>query len=394
MNAKQLMPIMVSDFLFWSATAGLGPIMSRLAEAELDPVRSNLVIAHMLLAFTLGSLAGRALAGLWPRQPKYLIRGSIALSGLGLLHYFSHEPNVWLLGHILQGIAMGLYGISMFRLASTLIPAGERMRGFALIGMADFLGFAFGPVISGLLSGWGGFSLTFVVFLFIICGAFISSYLMPDWVSSPSQAGAKGMVVKLGRLRQFLPLHLGLLICLFFHIFYSRYLPIIYDTGAIAIESWFFSGYILGGIGIRLGLIRKLEAMPDRRVFALSIGFISLTAILVGFFPTIGAGLGLAAMFTGVFYGLGFEALYIFCLTYIANNSPEHLRGRSIAFVFMGFDLANLIAGLTFGPLANQLTPKGLGLVLLVLIPFLLSLPLFLSNVSPIASEYCQNRNN
>lgn len=369
---------MVSDFLFWTATAGLGPLMSRLAEAELGASASNSLIARMLLVFTLGALAGRALAGSWSVRPKIPLNMAVFVTGLGVVCYFHPSPGFWLVGQALQGFALGLYAVSMFRLTATLIPAGQRMRGFALIGIADFLGFAFGPVISGLFYGWYEFRGTFILFLLIAGFAFIATQFLPSWKEDAAQKDAEKKPLKRKLYKQFLPLHLCLLLCLLFHIFYSRYLPIMYHTGEIAIESWFFFGYILGGISIRLGIIQKLEKLSDRRVFFLSIVFMCITAVLVGFFPMIDDSLNYAAVFTGVFYGLGFEALYIFCLTYIASNAPEASRGGVLAFVFMGFDVSNLFAGLTFGPLANYLSPQGLLLALFGVIPILLVLPIFL----------------
>lgn len=377
MKAKQLIPIMISDFLFWAATAGMGPIMSRLAEAHLDAVTGNLVIARMVLMFTLGALLGRATAGAWQGPPKTCLMAASTLSGLGLLTYFSNSPFIWMAGHALQGLALGLYGVNMFKLTAMLIPPGQRMRGFAMIGLADFLGFSFGPVISGLIYGVVGFSLTFVIFLSIILGALCAGFALPNLVPDNSP-GPSPKKIDFGKYLHFLPLHLCMLICLLFHIFYSRYLPITYDTGVIAVESYFFSGYMLGGLGVRLGIVQWLETLTDRRIFFIAIGFMCTTAVLVGVFPFIDSGLGVAAIFTGVFYGVGFETLYIFCLTYIAANVSERERGRILAFVFMGFDLSNLVAGSSFGPLANKLTPVGLMWVLLIFVPVLLLLPLFL----------------
>lgn len=371
---------MICDFLFWSATAGLGPITSRMAEAHLSEGLANLVIARMLLTFTVGALAGRFFAGWWKHHPKVPLRFSMAVSGLGLCCYLSDSTWVWLIGQSLQGFSLGLYGVSMFRFTATLIPPGKRMRGFALIGMADFLGFAFGPVLSGLLYGWIGFAATFKAFLTIIIFAMFVSRYFPAWSPGELEAGNSKFSFNLKGLGAFAPLHLALLLCLLYHIFYSRYLPVLYHTPVMAIESWFFSGYIVGGLGIRMGFIGRLEKMSDRRVFAIALVFMMITAVLVAFFPMIDRGLGVAGLLTGVFYGVGFEALYIFCLTYIASNTNEQSRGRAIAFVFMGFDISNLVAGISFGPLANSLGPNGLFLGLLAFLPLVMMLPLFLKN--------------
>jgi len=388
MKAKQLIPIMVSDFLFWASTAGMGPIMSRLAEANLEAATGNLIIGRMVLMFTLGALLGRAAAGAWQGAPKTCLLASIVLSGSGLLTYFSTVPMAWLVGHVMQGLALGLYGVNMFKLTAMLIPANQRMRGFAMIGLADFLGFAFGPVISGLIYGIAGFQPTFFIFLIIISGALCAGLALPNLTPSETSPSST-KVIDLKQYLHFLPLHLCLMITLLFHIFYSRYLPITYETGAIAVESYFFSGYMLGGLGVRLGMIQWLETLSDRKVFGIAIGSMSVTAVLVGAFPFISSGLGIAAIFTGVFYGVGFEMLYIFCMAYIASNASERERGRIIAFVFMGFDLSNLIAGASFGPLANKLTPTGLMWALLLFIPVLMALPVFLKPKKAELSNSC-----
>jgi len=354
--------------------------MSRLSNAFLEENHSNLIIGRMLFVFTVGAFTGRIIAGTWNQHPKYPIRSSILISGVGILAYFSKDPMFWLAGQALQGFSLGLYGVSMFRFTATLIPPGQRMRGFALIGMADFLGFAFGPALSGVLFSVMGFNFSFLTFFLVIALALIASSFLPTWEPLSNEQQREVPKLALKGYFQFIPLHVALLICVLYHIFYSRYLPILYHTGTFAIESWFFTGYLLGGIGIRLGIIRRLETMADKKVFSIALALMGTTALLVTSFPFLGSNIGPGAIVTGAFYGLGFEALYIFCLSYIAANSSEKRRGKVIAFVFMGFDLSNLLAGLSFGPLANKLQANGLFILLLVFLPILILLPFWLKN--------------
>lgn len=375
---RRLWPILAVDFFFWIITAGSAPLMSRIAEARLHEDQANLIIARMILFFTVGSICGRYIAGRVDRQPRVSMSFACLVAALAFLLFHTGDPRLWLLGQILQGLSMGVYGVSVIALTSSLIPAQSRMRGFALVGLADFMGFAVGPILSGALGKH--YSLTAVVWVFFALGLLATGMTF----ICPRKGGSEGSSSKSDRklpwqaIKRLLPLQLTLLISLLFHVFYSRYLPILFETEILTVESLFFMGYIVGGIIFRLGFVRVMERMSLRKVFFLAILSMTLTACFVAVFPFLPQHLVSLSLLTGFLYGIGFEVLYIFCLVWTSANTTDQNRAKGVAFVFFGFDGSALFAGVAFGPLVEMLTPMGLfNWLLVLLVPYLL-LPVFL----------------
>ncbi len=381
------LPVMATDFLFWTTSTGLAPLLSRMVSASLPLERSQTFISQLVLVFAGGTICGRFLAGRWRGQPKVPLIAAVALSGLAFPFYFQDRPTIWILGQGLQGLALGVYGVSVVTLISARLPPARQMRGFAQIGMADFLGVASGPVVSGLVfARWGG-EAALATFLGLMVLGLLTVCLIPAAEQKePLEERLERRPPK-GTYLRFFPLMLALWISILFHIYYSRYLPLLFQRGSIPVESLFFFGYVAGGILFRLGLVQWLERQADHHAFGLALLLMSLTSLLVTILPHADLGFAYWVVLTGTCYGLGFEMLYIFCLSWTAARSRAGYRGRVFAFVFFGFDAGNLCAGLSFGLLANRFSAHGLLKILLWLIPIYLCLPLLVKRNNPAPME-------
>ncbi|MCB1051942.1 MAG: MFS transporter [Acidobacteria bacterium] len=374
---KRYLPILATDFLFWFSTAGMYPLLARLTHAILDPVATNQMIANMILAFTVCSLTGRFLVGRSQKAPKKSLLLGTSLGTLGFLVYFLPNPQWWLLGRAIQGFALGHYAISIITLTSMVLPSGRHFKGFALIGMADFLGFSSGPVVSGLLLHQIGGTGTLLVFGFCMA--------LTNWTGSkirtektPQDDETIQFVLKPPTFRKlaFIPLAVGIFFGLLFHIFYSNYLPIMIDETQWPVETVFFAGYVLGGFGFRIKISDWFEALPGPVAYGVAIVVLASLTVGIAFWPLESPYLDSIVFASGFGYGLALEAIYIFTLAWVSQHTSLDQRSRVYAMVFSGVDISSLVAGTCFGVLANSWGPFGLQKAMLFLLPVFLVMPI------------------
>lgn len=379
LKARGLTRIMLTDFMFWSAVVGSAPLISRLVEGSFND-QANMLISRFVFFFTIGALLGRLIAGRLNFSPVKLVKVSTLIATLSFGLYLLKNPLLWQFAQSFQGLAMGMYGVSIFAINSSLIPADKRMTWFSIVAIADFLGFASGPVISGMIVQFFSVQAAVWVFTLMLVVGFLNSFRFPEMGDDDNQETAPESVpITSKQLKKAaLGFHLAMFISLLYHVFYSRYLPITFETRWFAIESLFFGGYIFGGLAYRFGVVQAMNALGDRGRFWVSLGFMASTAIGVALFPYLGSGLEIFCVIVGVCYGLGFEALYIFSMAWVAANATGKERSKLISLVFMGFDAASLAAGLSFGPLMQYTGVMGLFYALLLLLPFYLMLPAML----------------
>jgi MFS family permease len=376
LRARGLTRIMLTDFMFWSAVVGSAPLISRLVEQEM-PDSANQLISHFILYFTVGSLLGRFFAARMKVDPRLLVYISVGIATLATGFFLVVSEDLWKAGQVLQGLAMGMYGVSIFAINSSLIPADKRMTWFSIVAIADFLGFACGPVISGVIVQVFSIQTAVIVFLVMLGIGFINCFRFPQMGTSDDEesTGSAGKITSKQLMKAAIGLHLALFLSLLYHVFYGRYMPITFETRFLAIESLFFGGYIFGGLAYRFGGVQVMQRMTDRGKFLLSLTFMTLTALGVALFPIMGQGLEVFCVFVGMLYGMGFEALYIFSMAWVASNANKHERPKLISLIFMGFDLSSLAAGVSFGPLMVYTGTMGLFYALLLLLPLYLMLP-------------------
>lgn len=370
LNFRPLVPVMAADFIFWCMTSGMSPLMSRFAAAHTEDAVTHRLIATMILAFTAGSIMGRFMVVRFNGEPKWAMAAANLVGALAFLGYLSDHHAGWLLGQWGQGLAMGFYSVGAVNLTASLLPPDQQMRGFALVGVADFLGFSSGPVFAGLLVSGLGFPWAFGFFFVLMvvgCGVSCVAPLRHD---RPADGDPKReRKVPAGMYRLFLPLTVALFISLLYHVFYARYLPLMVDTGRLPLETLFFAGYVVGGLAFRFGMVGILERLQDEVVFGLALLSMGIAAVAVAWIPGDASYLIAYVVVAGLLYGLGFELMYVFILSWVATHTRAGFRGKVYSFVFLGFDAAKVVAGLSFGALAAQLTPAGLMRGLLWLLP-------------------------
>ena len=270
---------------------------------------------------------------------------------------------------------MGCYAISVMMLMSLVIPPHRRMRGFALVGMADFLGFSFGPVLSGLSVAKLGFSATLWLFVGLMVCAVISASKLPSHELNAEINREEGKQYPW----RFLPLAMALCVGFLFHIYYGNYLPISVATHSFPVETLFFAGYMVGGIGYRLGFVGLMERLRGYHSFALTLLLMGLTSISVSLWPENHVLLDPIVFVTGLIYGLGLEALYIFSLSWVSQHADLKERAKAFVVVFSGIDVAAVFAGLSYGAAVSAWGIPGLLRTLLISNLLLLILPFMLA---------------
>lgn len=376
---RRYLAILATDFLYWLTAAGMTPLLSRMIQARLGEQQTNQMVSWMILSGTVFSLLGRFVAGRSMASPKRFLRFGTTLSTLALLLFFLENPRWWLFGRALQGFALGSYAVAILTCTSLVLPRARQFKGFAMIGMADFLGFSFGPVLSGLLQERIGYHGTLLVFLVAVAATQWTSgriRLEPapeedDQAPPPPQLDFP--------LKAFIPLSLGVFFGLLYHIFFSNYLPIQVKTTQLPVETVFFAGYVVGGIAFRIRLIDLFTRFSGPLGYGVAILALAGTVAVMAYWPLHSAHIDLWVALSGLAYGMGLEALYIFTLAWVSAHTVTERRNRAYAMVFSGIDLSSLIGGLFFGVLTNLWGIQGLQRAMLSLLPLFLALPFWIA---------------
>lgn len=289
------------------------------------------------------------------RKP-IIVLSLLITSSSYILFSFSNTFILLLISRMLAGLGGSNIGVAQAYIADVTTKE-ERSKGMGLIGAAFGLGFVFGPLIGGLISGfgyeyagYGSAAFSFMAFLFAI-------FFLPE--SNTIRQNDSKISFKLFDLSEirstFKIPQVGLLIMIFFIIIFS--IANIYGTFAIlGYKVYGFSdrenGYLFGVMGIvgtiiQGGLIKKLtKRFSDISLVRVGTIFMMLG---LGFLPY--GDSFLSAVLIVIVLSVGTGLLQPMILSMISKYSPDNKQG-SILGITQSFSALGRVLGPLWGGFA------------------------------------------
>lgn len=334
MRKTSLFTIFLTVFIDLLGFGLLIPILPTFASKVIhvsDFAIGILFAVFSLVQFIFNPILGK-LSDKYGRRPMILISLSSTMISY-LIFSVSHSYSLLFLSRVLGGFGGSNIGVAMAYIAD-ITPKHERAKGMGMIGMAFSLGFVFGPVLGGLLSGFGyevvgyvsaGFSLTALIFTFI--------FLNETVEKRGEKLSIKDLkIFDIHYTRQVLrhP-EIGALIFLFFIVTFSG--ANIYGTFALlSLKHYGFNdqqtGYLftimgLSGALIQGGLIRLITNKFADKSIVLTGTFILIFGL--GLLPFGGTFLGLSLVM--IILSLGTGLLQPTLLSMVSRYAPENEQG-------------------------------------------------------------------
>jgi MFS family permease len=290
------------------------------------------------------------------RKP-IIVLSLLITSSSYILFSFSNTFILLLISRMLAGLGGSNIGVAQAYIADVTTKE-ERSKGMGLIGAAFGLGFVFGPLIGGLISGfgyeyagYGSAAFSFMAFLFAI-------FFLPE-SNTIRQKDSKisFKLFDISEIRSTFKIpQVGLLIMIFFIIIFS--IANIYGTFAIlGYKVYGFSdrenGYLFGVMGIvgtiiQGGLIKKLtKRFSDISLVRVGTIFMMLG---LGFLPY--GDSFLSAVLIVIVLSVGTGLLQPMILSMISKYSPDNKQGAILgitqSFSALGRVLGPLWGGFAF----------------------------------------------
>lgn len=351
-NKASLSIIFLTVFIDLMGFGILIPLLPTFASKSLNisDFGIGIIIAvYSLMQFLSSPLLGRVSDRIG-RRPIILV--SLLLTAASYVIFsFAHSFLLLFVSRLLAGFGGSNIGVAQAYIAD-ITAKKDRAKGMGIIGAAFGLGFVFGPIIGGFLSGYGysvagfasaGFSFMAFVFAF---------FMLPE--SLKEKKKDEKFNYKLFEFRfvkQTLTYpNLGMLVMLFFVIVFS--MANIYGTFALlGYKEFGFTdrqnGYMYGIIGlvgaiVQGGLIRYLaKYFSDKQLVTSGLFFMSVG---LGMLPYGGNFLGVALVATVLSFGTGILQPTI--LSLVSKYAPDEGQG---AILGLNQSLASLARVL--GPL-------------------------------------------
>ncbi|MFH0883746.1 MAG: MFS transporter [bacterium] len=313
-------------------------------------------VGAFMAAASLAAVTGRPLIGWmidrWGTKPVFLL-GSLgmALPSLGYWGLLGQGlvPAVWAL-RLLHGFGYGAHFSAFFTSAAESAPKGRRNEAIAMYGFSGLMANLIGPMLGEQvfdLYGLGPFFL--MVTSFALVGATIVLMFKPFPRDSEVKPPAIGSALKLLGAR---PLWLVFALAFLLSACYSTppaFLGPMAREREIARFGLYFTGYAVGGMGIRL-LGRKWgDRFGLRRVLIPSF-LVYATAMFTLFLAHSTGVVVLAGLLAGIAHGLAFPAVN--ALAY--GLAPVGSGGSIIAMLTGMMDVSTMTTAYLFGVLAER----------------------------------------
>ncbi len=312
------------------------PILPSFAKLELfvDETAIGIVIAiYSFVQFLFNPVLGR-LSDKHGRKPVIVV--SLLINAIGYVIFaFTTSYLVLLISRVVAGVGGSSIGVAQAYIADVTTKE-NRAKGMGLIGSAFGLGFVFGPLIGGLLSGYGYMVTGFAAAGFSLIAFVLTLILLPETHLNREEASIKER--KLfdieGLKKVFAKPERAILILLFFILTFS--FANIYGTFALlGLQIYGFTdlqnGYMFGIIGltsaiVQGGLIGRIGRAIDQKTI-LKIGSF-LIMITLGLIPYGGTFLGLAIISVILAFGTGIFQPTV--LSLISEVTPENEQGITL----------------------------------------------------------------
>ncbi len=332
-NKASLSVIFATVFIDLLGFGILIPILPTFATKDLDVSEFGIglvVAAFSFFQFLFNPVLGK-ISDRFGRRPVIIV--SLCITGISYIIFsFANSFFLLLLSRMLAGLGGSNIGVAQAYIAD-ITPKDERSKGMGLIGAAFGLGFVFGPIIGGLLSGYGYWvaGLASALFSFLAMG--FAFFFLPESLKEKKREGKvdlKLFDVKFAKQTLQHP-RIGIVIILFFILVFS--MANIYGTFALlGYIVYNFTdiqnGYLFGIIGfvsaiIQGGFIRVLSKKFKDRSLVLFGTFLMILGL--GLMPYGLNFLGLAIIVAVLAIGTGI--LQPTVLSMISKYSPDSEQG-------------------------------------------------------------------
>ena len=388
-NRSALTLIFLTVFIDLLGFGILIPILPSFAIKELgvDEAAVGIAIAiYSFVQFLFNPILGK-ISDRHGRRPVIIV--CLFLNALGYIVFaFTHSFLLLLISRIIAGIGGSSIGVAQAYIAD-VTTRENRSKGMGLIGAAFGLGFVFGPLIGGLLSGFGypttgfvaaGFSLS----AFVLTIIYLPESIKFDNLHKNQNNVAERKLIDLTAMKKVLKIPgLAILIFLFFVLTFS--FANIYGTFALlGLKAYGFTdmqnGYMFGILGmaqaiVQGGLIGRIsKIMSQKRI--LIIGSL-LIMISLSMIPYAGTFLGLAIVSIVLSYGTGtFQPTVLSLISGTASDAEQGITlGLNQSLASFARVLGPLWGGFTFEYLGYSfpfLTGGAFALMIFILTVFYL----------------------
>lgn len=335
-NRSALTLIFLSVFIDLLGFGILIPILPSFAVKELGVDEAAIGIAIAIYSFVqfifnpiLGKVSDRH-----GRRP--VIIGCLFLNAVGYIVFaFTHSYLMLLISRIIAGVGGSSIGVAQAYIAD-ITTKENRSKGMGLIGSAFGLGFVFGPLIGGLLSGFG-YSVTGIMAAVFSLSAFVLTIIYLPESLKLNENNAENDMKKKRMLIDFIAMkkvlakpELAILIFLFFVLTFS--FANIYGTFALlGLKVYGFTdmqnGYMFGIVGlssaiVQGGLIGSINKIMSKKNI-LILGSV-LIMVMLAFIPYAGNFLGLSIVSIVLSYGTGtFQPTILSLISEVASEAEQ-----------------------------------------------------------------------
>jgi multidrug resistance protein len=303
-------------------------------ELNIDEAAIGIAIAiYSFVQFLFNPILGK-LSDKYGRKPVIVV--CLFLNAIGYIVFsFTHSYILLLVSRVIAGIGGSSIGVAQAYIAD-ITTRENRSKGMGLIGAAFGLGFVFGPLIGGLLAGFGYAVTGYVAAGFSLIAFLLTIIYLPESIKNKLnnekiEPQLRRKIFDFPAMKKILQKpDLALLILLFFILTFS--FANIYGTFALlGLKVYGFTdmqnGYMFGIVGmtsaiVQGGLIGRINKLMTKKTI-LMIGslLIMLTLALI---PYAGTFIGLAIVSVALSYGTGtFQPTVLSLISEVTSETEQ-----------------------------------------------------------------------
>ncbi|MCU0343374.1 MAG: MFS transporter [Ignavibacterium sp.] len=335
-NRSALVLIFLTVFIDLLGFGILIPILPSFSVKELniDEAAIGIAIAiYSFVQFLFNPILGK-LSDKYGRKPVIVV--CLFLNAIGYIVFsFTHSYILLLVSRVIAGIGGSSIGVAQAYIAD-ITTRENRSKGMGLIGAAFGLGFVFGPLIGGLLAGFGYAVTGYVAAGFSLIAFLLTIIYLPESIKNKLnnekiEPQLRRKIFDFPAMKKILQKpDLAVLILLFFILTFS--FANIYGTFALlGLKVYGFTdmqnGYMFGIVGmtsaiVQGGLIGRINKLMTKKMI-LMIGslLIMLTLALI---PYAGTFIGLAIVSVVLSYGTGtFQPTVLSLISEVTSETEQ-----------------------------------------------------------------------
>lgn len=327
---------------------------------------SHFQVGMVMSAFPIGVLAFRP-AGGWlvshHGRKKTIVFGAAALTIFSGLYLVVDSLTSFFVVRFFHGFGISAFTTASIVLISDVVPSRNRGQMMGLMGVANYLGFGFGPYFSSII--YHRFGIDFI-FLFATGTAALSLVISRFILEPPREAMSAMRREKIAEAvvrRWFLVPTVFILIAALIHGLIVIFLPLLLQERAIPLDSGqFFLFFALSVLVVRI-LAGKASDHFGRGI-VLAIASLLVTVSLVLLWRVNSQTTLIAA---AIFYGSGYGSQQPTLSVLIADTTNYANRSLLFSIYYATFDTGILLAGYLFGWIADWSSVSAIFLVAVVI---------------------------